>query len=79
MFRKPKNRLKVLRAEVGISQLDLALSAGMPRDRYWHIENGYAAPTAADASAIARVLKVEVADIGFERIAHDDEFRRRSA
>lgn len=63
---KQPNRLKVLRAERDITQMDLALKIDMSRDRYWRIENGYEEPTDAERVQLAKALKVAEADLGFE-------------
>lgn len=47
------------RAAVDLSQLDTAERAGMTRERYWKIENGYEQPTAAEQSKLARVFQIE--------------------
>lgn len=65
MPRKLPNRLKVVRAERSITQMDLALKAGLSRDRYWRIENGYEFPATAELSRLAKALKVTVPDLGF--------------
>ena len=61
-----RNRLKVLRAECRITQLDLALKVGLSRDQYWHIENGYTAPRAVDRRRLAKALRVTEAELGFD-------------
>lgn len=60
-----RNRLKVLRAECEISQLDLAIKVGLSRDRYWRIENGYDQPAADELRKLAKALRVSEADLGF--------------
>lgn len=65
-IRKARNRLRVLRAECGVSQLDLAIAIGMSRDRYWRYENGYDTPSPAEQARLAKALKVAVADLGFQ-------------
>lgn len=57
-----KNRLRVLRAERGVSQLDTATAAKIPTHRYWLIENGYREPNAAERRAIARVLRTRIGE-----------------
>jgi transcriptional regulator with XRE-family HTH domain len=52
------NKLRVLRAERRISQLRVAIGAGLGTTHYWAIENGYAKPTEAERAAIARALNV---------------------
>ena len=61
-----RNRLKVLRAECEISQLDLALKVGLSRDRYWRIENGYDDPRHEELRKLAKALRVEEAALGFD-------------
>lgn len=63
------NRLRVLRADARISQLDLALEAGVAHHRYWRIENGYSEATKAEKSAIAKALKVQPSDAFPEAVA----------
>lgn len=65
MIRKTRNRLKVLRAERAITQMDLALKAGLSRDRYWRIENGYEHPTDAEQARLSKALKADLSDLGF--------------
>lgn len=60
-----RNRLKVLRAECEISQMDLALTVGLSRDRYWRIENGYDDPSESERRKLATALRVEEAALGF--------------
>jgi len=60
---KPNIRLRVLRAERGLSQRDTAIKAKLALDRYWRIENGYAEPTSKEREQLARAFKVEVADV----------------
>ena len=59
----PKNRLKVLRADKNLSQLDLATKTRIKEYRYWRIENGYIVPTDDERDALARALKVAVVDV----------------
>lgn len=54
---KNVNKLRVLRAERRITQIDLATKAGIPMTRYWKIENGYVDPTPGERGRIARALK----------------------
>ena len=61
-----QNRLRVLRAEYKISQLDLALKVGLSRDRYWRIENGYDDPSDSELRKLAKALRVEEAALGFD-------------
>lgn len=61
---KQRNRLRVLRAERGITQIDLAIKAGVAQSAYWRIENGYDIPSDAVQARLARVLKVEISELG---------------
>lgn len=65
MSRK-SNRLKVLRAERSLSQIELARRAHIPETRYWRIESGYDEPSEDDRRAIAKVLRVDESQLGFE-------------
>ncbi len=59
----PKNRLRVLRAEKEVSQLDVAMKAGLKEYRYWRIENRYVIPSEDERAAIAKALKVPIVDV----------------
>jgi transcriptional regulator with XRE-family HTH domain len=64
--RKQANRLRVLRAEREVTQMDLALKAGLSQSRYWRIENGYEQPTTTERAKLAKALRVEdVEELGF--------------
>jgi len=65
----PKNRLRVIRADKGVSQLDVAMKAGVKEYRYWRIENRYVIPTDDERDAIAKALKVSVADVFPDSVA----------
>jgi transcriptional regulator with XRE-family HTH domain len=60
-MKQPKNRLRLLRAERRLNQLDTALASRISASRYWRIENGYTQPTDAERATLARVLKTDVA------------------
>lgn len=67
-------RLRVLRAERGLSQMHTAAHAkvdGKPMglNRYWRIENGYSEPTPEEQAAIAAVFKVPTRDAFPEAVA----------
>lgn len=62
--RKKANRLKVLRAERDVTQMDLAIEAGLSASRYWQIENGYTRATSKELARLARALRVAVEDLG---------------
>lgn len=59
---KINTRLRVLRAERGLSQMETAAKAGLALNRYWRIENGYAEATESERQALAtRAFHVDVA------------------
>lgn len=62
---KPTNRLRVLRAERDVTQMDLALKAGMGLTRYWKIETGYIEPSETERARLAKALRVDESDLGF--------------
>ena len=57
------NRLRVLRAERAITQMDLARKIGLAVSNYWRIEKGYRHPSQAQRQALARALRVSQAEI----------------
>jgi transcriptional regulator with XRE-family HTH domain len=59
-----RNRLKVLRAERDLSQMELAFKVGMGRDRYMRIERGFINATAAERRDLARALRVQEPALG---------------
>ena len=59
------NRLKVARAERGLSQDDLARLAGVTRQTVSSIETGQYCPSALLAFLLARVLERPVAELFF--------------
>ena len=61
-MKAPRNRLRVLRAERRITQIDVALKANLKFYKYWRIENGYDIPTVREQKRIARVLRVTAQD-----------------
>jgi transcriptional regulator with XRE-family HTH domain len=56
-------RLRVLRAERGLTQLAVARRLGVSQSKYWQIENGYTTPTDKEAERLARILKVSEAEL----------------
>lgn len=46
------------RIDSDMSQLDAAVEAGMTREKYWRIENGYDQPTAEEITKLARAFGV---------------------
>ena len=63
------NRLRILRAEQGLSQLDVAQETDIGPNRYWKIENDYASPTSQERKVLRRLFWVTDADMfpGFTR------------
>lgn len=61
--RRETNRLRVLRAEKRLSQMDTADRARIGVNRYWRIENGYAEAEADERAALARVFGVTESDV----------------
>lgn len=59
----PGHRLRVLRAEYGLSQMDVAARLGCGHNRYWRIENGFTDPTADEQKQLARLFQTTIADI----------------
>ena len=57
------NRLPVLRAERGVSQMDLAASVGISANRYWRIENGHTEPTSDERRDLAKAFGVSIAAV----------------
>jgi transcriptional regulator with XRE-family HTH domain len=60
---KVTNRLRVLRAEVRWSQMELSRRARVSTNRIWRFENGYAEPTDRELARLARALRVSVEEI----------------
>lgn len=63
------NRLRVLRAELKLSQLDAALllsrktKTKITNNRWWFIENGYKEPTPEERAALAAFFGVTEAEV----------------
>ena len=64
MNRKATNRLRVIRADRQVTQMDLARKTGIGLSRYWRIEHGYDKPKAREVEKLAKALQVEAADLG---------------
>lgn len=58
-----RNRLRVLRAEKEISQLDLALRVGISQSKLSLIENDYTEPTAGERASLATALGVSEVEV----------------
>lgn len=58
-----RTALRVRRAELDVSQIQVASGAGMGLDRFWRIENGVVEPTPAERKAIAKALKAKADDL----------------
>lgn len=63
MSERPKNSLKVRRAEKDVSQLRVAADTGIPSDRYHRIEKGYVQPSADDIRKLTEYFGVPAAVI----------------
>jgi putative transcriptional regulator len=68
VIRKTRNRLKVLRAERGWVQYDLAEKLGVNINRYWQIENERTDPTEDELKKLVRIFGVPAEDI-FPKVA----------
>lgn len=55
-----RRRYRVLRANVGKTQLQVEAQARLDKGRYWKIENGHDYATSDERRALARVLKVSI-------------------
>jgi transcriptional regulator with XRE-family HTH domain len=62
---KSSNRLRVLRAERELSQLDLSAKTGIQVTRYWYLETGRKPPTESERAKLAKALRVDESDLGF--------------
>ncbi len=58
-----KNKVKDLRNELGLTQEDLAVKAGVTRQTIISIEKGVYAPSVTLAILLCRVLKKEVEQV----------------
>lgn len=64
-----RNRLRIYRAELGLSQQELAYRAGTSRQTISLIERGGYSPSVTLALTLARVCGVQVEDIfSFEEV-----------
>lgn len=57
------NRLRVLRAEFDLSQMDVADALGCGHNRYWRIENGYQEPGSDELKKLAKLFKRPLSEI----------------
>jgi transcriptional regulator with XRE-family HTH domain len=57
------DRIKQLRTERDIRQVDFAAMVGVHKSVVWHWENRFSKPTIAHLSVIAKVLGVTVAEL----------------
>lgn len=62
MAKGDKNKLRVLRADKRLTQMDTAIKAKVSITRYWKIENGYVEATPEERARLSRVLGVTEAD-----------------
>jgi len=65
MAGRTRNRLRVLRAEREVTQIEVARRTGIQMTRYWRIEKGYDAPTDAERARLAKALRVDESELGF--------------
>jgi putative transcriptional regulator len=70
-----ENRLKVARAEMDLTQEQLATLAGVTRQTIGSIESGQYCPSTKLAFILAKMLGKQVEDIFLLKEAHDDEER----
>lgn len=49
--------LRVARAEVGLTQLEVARQTGISANRYWRIENGYAVATDDERARLSALFQ----------------------
>ncbi len=54
------NRLRVLRAERRLSQMDVAAHLGCGHNRYWRIENGFQVPTDDEERQLAKLFNTSI-------------------
>lgn len=66
---KQTNRLRVLRAERRITQMDAAAKSKIGVTRFWRIENGYAEPTPEERERLAKLFKVSESDVFPQAVA----------
>lgn len=59
----PTNRLRVLRAELGLSQMEVAFRLGCGHNRYWRIENGYYEPTGDELAVLCQLFNTKASKI----------------
>lgn len=74
------NRLRVLRAERGFSQVDLALKAGLTPSRYWKIENAVPPePTDDERRALVKALHSARAPLSEDGIWPADALKAKAS
>lgn len=69
MSRERKIAMRVKRAALELSQIEVAQKAGIQFQRYNRIENGVYDPTPAEAKAIAKALKAKADDLFPEQVS----------
>ena len=57
------NRLRVLRAEYDLSQMEVAAYLGCGHNRFWRIENGFQVPSKDERAKLAKLFKTDAASI----------------
>lgn len=69
-MKKGRSRLRVLRAEQEVTQMQVARKAGLSAARYWQIENGEGSePSPGERNAVAAALGVKVSEIAWPEFA----------
>lgn len=63
------NRIRIRRAELRTTQMQLAVKTRINATKVWKIENGYAEPTVAERAAIAAALQTTEDEIWSNRAA----------
>lgn len=58
-----RRKYRVLRANVGKTQLQVESQARLDKGRYWKIENGHEYAAEDERPALARVLKVSIDEL----------------
>ena len=59
----PANRLRVLRAEFDLSQMEVAAYLGCGHNRFWRIENGFQEPSDEERKKLAKLFKRPISDV----------------
>jgi transcriptional regulator with XRE-family HTH domain len=60
------NRLRLLRAEHRLTQIELARRLKVSQTTYWQLENGYRPASTRERDALARIFGVDASELGLE-------------